>query len=50
MAGSGTAHLRPLDEVLLRPSILHGEFTPDLTAELFGQRHVRPQLGRFLGR
>lgn len=31
-----------LDEVLLRPSILHGEFTPDLTTELFGQRFPLP--------
>lgn len=31
-----------LDDVLLRPSILHGEFTPDLTTELFGQRFPLP--------
>ncbi|WP_347310496.1 alpha-hydroxy acid oxidase [Defluviimonas sp. SAOS-178_SWC] len=31
-----------LDEVLFRPSILHGEFTPDLTTELFGQRFPLP--------
>ncbi len=31
-----------LDAVLLRPSILHGEFTPDLTTELFGQRFPLP--------
>ncbi len=31
-----------LDEVLLRPSILHGEFAPDLTTELFGQRFPLP--------
>jgi len=31
-----------LDEVLFRPSILHGEFTPDLTATLFGHRFPLP--------
>lgn len=31
-----------LDEVLLSPSILHGEFTPDLTARLFGQTYPLP--------
>ena len=31
-----------LDDVLLRPSILHGEFTPDLTTELFGQSFPLP--------
>lgn len=31
-----------LDEVLFRPSILHGEFTPDLTATLFGKTHPLP--------
>ena len=27
-----------LDEVLFHPSILHGEFTPDLSTTLFGHR------------
>lgn len=31
-----------LDRVLLRPSILHGEFAPDLSATLFGQSHPLP--------
>jgi len=31
-----------LDEVLFRPSILHGEFTPDLSATLFGQAFPLP--------
>lgn len=31
-----------LDRVRLMPSILHGEFTPDITAPLFGQVHALP--------
>jgi L-lactate dehydrogenase (cytochrome) len=31
-----------LDEVLLMPSILHGEITPDLSVDLFGQTHPLP--------
>ena len=31
-----------LDRVLLRPSILHGEIAPDLSAELLGRRHPLP--------
>lgn len=31
-----------LDSVLLCPSILHGEFTPDLSTELFGQSFPLP--------
>jgi L-lactate dehydrogenase (cytochrome) len=31
-----------LDEVLLMPSILHGEITPDLSVNLFGQSHPLP--------
>lgn len=31
-----------LNEVLFRPSILHGEFTPDLTARLFGHDFPLP--------
>ncbi|MCB2114848.1 MAG: alpha-hydroxy-acid oxidizing protein [Rhodobacteraceae bacterium] len=31
-----------LDEVLFRPSILHGEITPDLTTTLFGKTHPLP--------
>ena len=31
-----------LDEVLFNPSILHGEFTPDLTTTLFGQTFPLP--------
>jgi L-lactate dehydrogenase (cytochrome) len=31
-----------LDEVLLMPSILHGEITPDLSVSLFGQTHPLP--------
>ncbi|PKP75343.1 MAG: alpha-hydroxy-acid oxidizing enzyme [Alphaproteobacteria bacterium HGW-Alphaproteobacteria-6] len=31
-----------LDRVLLRPSILHGEFAPDLSATLFGRSHPLP--------
>ena len=31
-----------LDEVLLRPSILHGEFVPDLTTKLFGHDFPLP--------
>ncbi|MDH5452385.1 MAG: alpha-hydroxy-acid oxidizing protein [Paracoccaceae bacterium] len=31
-----------LDEVLFRPSILHGEFAPDLGATLFGQTYPLP--------
>ena len=31
-----------LDAVLLRPSILHGEFTPDLSTTLMGQDHPLP--------
>ncbi|MFZ3581127.1 alpha-hydroxy acid oxidase [Loktanella sp. DJP18] len=31
-----------LDAVLLRPSILHGEFTPDLSTTLMGQSHPLP--------
>lgn len=31
-----------LDEVLFRPSILHGEFTPDLTTRLFGHDFPLP--------
>lgn len=31
-----------LDQVLLRPSILHGEFTPDLTTTLLGRRYPLP--------
>lgn len=31
-----------LDTVLLSPSILHGEFTPDLTARMFGQTYPLP--------
>ncbi|NCQ24817.1 MAG: alpha-hydroxy-acid oxidizing enzyme [Rhodobacteraceae bacterium CG17_big_fil_post_rev_8_21_14_2_50_63_15] len=31
-----------LDQVRLSPSILHGEFTPDLTASLLGQTHRLP--------
>jgi len=31
-----------LDQVRLSPSILHGEFTPDLTASLLGQTHTLP--------
>ena len=31
-----------LDEVLLRPSILHGEFTPDLSTKLFGHDFPLP--------
>lgn len=31
-----------LDQVRLSPSILHGEFTPDLTAALLGETHALP--------
>lgn len=31
-----------LDAVLLSPSILHGEFTPDLTVRMFGQTYPLP--------
>ncbi|WP_296427540.1 alpha-hydroxy acid oxidase [Yoonia sp.] len=31
-----------LDQVLLNPSILHGEFAPDLTTTLLGQTHPLP--------
>ncbi len=31
-----------LDQVLLQPSILHGEFDPDLTTALLGQTHPLP--------
>ncbi|WP_093031088.1 alpha-hydroxy acid oxidase [Roseovarius azorensis] len=31
-----------LDQVRLSPSILHGEFTPDLTTPLLGQTHALP--------
>lgn len=31
-----------LDEILLEPSILHGEFEPDLSVELFGQKFPLP--------
>lgn len=31
-----------LDKVLLRPSILHGEFEPDLSVELLGHAHPLP--------
>jgi L-lactate dehydrogenase (cytochrome) len=31
-----------LDEVTLSPSILHGEFTPDLSVEMFGQTYPLP--------
>ncbi len=31
-----------LDSVLLMPSILHGEFEPDLSVTLFGQTHALP--------
>lgn len=31
-----------LDEVLLQPSILHGEFTPDLTTSLLGRDYPLP--------
>ncbi|MGH1354284.1 MAG: alpha-hydroxy acid oxidase [Thalassovita sp.] len=31
-----------LDAVLMMPSILHGEITPDLSVELFGRRHPLP--------
>ena len=31
-----------LDRVLFRPSILHGEIAPDLSAELLGRRHPLP--------
>lgn len=31
-----------LDQVRLSPSILHGEFTPDVSALLFGQTHALP--------
>ncbi|MGB3317138.1 MAG: alpha-hydroxy acid oxidase [Albidovulum sp.] len=31
-----------LDEVLFRPSILHGEFTPDLSTKLFGHEFPLP--------
>lgn len=31
-----------LNEVLLSPSILHGEFTPDLSVEMFGQTYPLP--------
>lgn len=31
-----------LDAVLLRPSILHGEFTPDLTTTLMGREYALP--------
>lgn len=31
-----------LDEVLMMPSILHGEITPDLSVDLFGQTHPLP--------
>ncbi|MFZ1725259.1 MAG: alpha-hydroxy-acid oxidizing protein, partial [Albidovulum sp.] len=31
-----------LDEVLFRPSILHGEFKPDLGTTLFGHHHPLP--------
>lgn len=31
-----------LDQVRLSPSILHGEFTPDITAPLLGQNHALP--------
>lgn len=33
---------RKLDEVLLRPSILHGEFTPDLTTTFLGRDFKLP--------
>jgi L-lactate dehydrogenase (cytochrome) len=33
---------RKLDEVLLMPSILHGEFTADLSATLLGRHHPLP--------
>jgi len=31
-----------LDQVLMNPSILHGEFTPDLTTTLLGKTHPLP--------
>ena len=31
-----------LDEVLFHPSILHGDFTPDLSTELMGRRYAVP--------
>jgi len=31
-----------LDEVLLRPSILHGEFTPDLSTTFLGRDYKLP--------
>lgn len=31
-----------LDEIRLMPSILHGEFEPDVTAEVFGHSHPLP--------
>ena len=31
-----------LDEVLLSPSVLHGEFTPDLSVQMFGQTYPLP--------
>ncbi|RBI86701.1 alpha-hydroxy-acid oxidizing protein [Rhodosalinus halophilus] len=33
---------RALDAVRFYPSVLHGEVTPDLSAELFGHRHPLP--------
>ena len=33
---------KKLDEVVLRPSILHGEFTPDLSTSLLGREHPLP--------
>ncbi len=33
---------RKLDEVLLSPSILHGEFDPDLSTTLLGHKHPLP--------
>jgi L-lactate dehydrogenase (cytochrome) len=46
-SGTGTeATLRRnramLDQVLFKPSILHGEFDPDLSVTLFGQTHPLP--------
>ncbi len=31
-----------LDEVLLSPSVLHGEFTPDLSVQMFGRTYPLP--------
>lgn len=37
-----TRNRERLDAVLLSPSILHGEFTPDLTVQMFGQTYPLP--------